>query len=171
MELARLARRRSSPRSKDSSSSSTLPETQAAGGAAFPVGRWVVAAANTKDPSIPALADATGATPATLIGVTVRTHGQLINSGNADNTVNVSEAFPASDMVPVHYDGVIYVTNVGSVASVAHGAVFAVVNTAGGQLIGQSRADDDAANSIEVTGAYWVQPTAVGARGLIYTRS
>jgi hypothetical protein len=149
----------------------TLPETQAAGGAAFPVGRWVVATANAQDPSIPALASAAGAAAADLIGITVRTHGQLINSGNADNTVNVSEAFPASDMVPVHYQGSMTVTNVGTVASVANGPVFAVVNTAGGNLDGQSRADADGGNTVQAPGAYWVQPTAVGARGLVYTRS
>jgi hypothetical protein len=149
----------------------TSPETQAAGGAAFPVGRWCVAAANASDPSIPALASAAGAAAANLIGITIRPSGQLTNTGNSDNTVNVSEAFPASDMVPVGYDGPIYVTNVGSVASVAHGPVHAVVNTAGGQLAGQSRADADGGNTVIAPNAYWLTPTAVNARGMVYLRS
>lgn len=143
----------------------TAPETQAAGGIDFPVARWVVSAANAQNPEIPALA--LPGPGANLVGVTIRPLGQLVNSTNAANTTTVSEAFPASDMVPVGFDGPIYVTNVGSVASVKDAGVFAVVNVAGGDALGQSRADDDGANS-ELAPGYWVDVVQPGARGRIY---
>jgi hypothetical protein len=46
-----------------------------------------------------------------------------------------------------------------------------VVNTAGGQLLGQARTDDDGANSVELTlqQAYWLDPgVATGQRGRIF---
>jgi hypothetical protein len=143
----------------------TVPETQAAGGINFPVARWVVAAANAQDPEIPALA--LPGPGGKLVGVTIRPAGQLVNSGNDDNTVNVSEAFIPSEMVPVGFNGSIYVTNVGSVASVKDAGVFAVVNVAGGDLLGQTRADDDGANS-EPAPAYWVDVVQPNERGRIY---
>jgi hypothetical protein len=151
----------------------TTPETQAAGGALFPVARWVVAAANAKDPSIPALAQVDSDTTASdLVGISARPHGQLTNSGNADNTVNVSEAFVAGDMVPVAYDHSIYVTNVGTVASARNGVVNVVIDTAGGQLFGQSRANADGGNTIavDVRHAYWIDPTQPGQRGRVFLR-
>ena len=70
-------------------------------------------------------------------------------------------------MVPVGFDGPMYVTNVGSVASVKDAQVFAVVNVAGGDALGQSRADDDAANAEPAPG-YWIDVVQPGARGQIY---
>jgi len=142
----------------------TTPETQAAGGIRFPVARWVVSAVNAQDPEIPALA--LPAPGGNLVGVTVRPHGQLVNSNDASNTTTVSEAFVAGDMVPVGWVGSIYVTNVGSVASVKDAQCFAVVNVAGGNLLGQTRADDDGANSEPAPG-YWVEVVQPGERGRV----
>ncbi|HUU34141.1 MAG TPA: hypothetical protein VMW48_08755, partial [Vicinamibacterales bacterium] len=77
-----------------------------------------------------------------------------------------SEAFVAGDMVPVGFEGSIYVRNVGTVASVKDAQVFAVVNVAGGAALGQSRADDDGANSEPAPG-YWVDVVQPGQRGRI----
>ncbi len=143
----------------------TVPSTQAAGGAAFPVARWVVSAVNAQDPGIPALA--LPGPGGNLVGMTIRPPGQLVNTTDASNTTTVSEAFSASDMVPVGFNGPIYATNVGSVASVKDAGVFAVVNVAGGDALGQSRADDDGANSEPAPG-YWDEVVQPGARGRIF---
>jgi len=142
----------------------TVPETQAAGGIRFPCGRWVVAAANAQDPDIPALA--LPGPGGNVVGVTLRPHGQIVNSEDAANVGTPSEAFVAGDMVPVGFEGSIYVRNVGTVASVKDAQVFAVVNVAGGDALGQSRADDDGANSEPAPG-YWVDVVQPGQRGRI----
>lgn len=148
----------------------TAPQTQAAGGVRQPAARWVTSAANAVDPDIPALGSADGATAAQLVGVVIRPAGQIVNTGSSDLTVD--PAFEAGDMVPVGTDGTIQVTNHGSVASVRNGAVFVVVNTAGGQEVGLSRADADGGNTVQpaLNTAYWVDPTGVGATGLIRIR-
>ena len=70
-------------------------------------------------------------------------------------------------MVPVGFNGPIYVTNVGSTASVKDATAFGVVATAGGNLLGQTRADDDGGNA-EPVPAYWVDVVQPGARGRIF---
>lgn len=143
----------------------TAPQTQAAGGAPFPVARWVVSAVNAQDPDIPALA--LPGPGGTLAGVSIRPPGQLVNTTDASNITTVSEAFPAAEMVPVGFNGPIYVTNVGGVVSVKDATVFAVVNVAGGNELGQTRANDDGANA-EPAPAYWVDVVQPGSRGRIY---
>lgn len=142
----------------------TAPETQAAGGVRFPCGRWAVSAINTQDPDIPALA--LPGPGGNLVGVSLRPHGQIVNSEDASNVGEPSEAFVASDMVPVGYIGSIYVRNVGSVVSVKDAQVFAVVNTAGGDALGQTRSDDDGTNAEPAPG-YWVDVVQPGERGRI----
>lgn len=149
----------------------TSPETQAAGGIDFPVARWVIAAANAQDPDVPALALPAGAAATALIGVSLRPHGQIVNSLDASNTTSVSEHFIASDEVPVCFDGTVYMTNMAGATTVANGPVRVVVNTAGGLALGQVRSDATA-NTVTLSNndAYWVSPTAVGARGLVRIR-
>ena len=72
-------------------------------------------------------------------------------------------------MVPVAYSGSIYVKNVGPAVTVKDAQVFAVVNTAGGQLLGQSRSDVDGGNA-EAAPAYWVDIVQPGQRGRISNR-
>jgi hypothetical protein len=143
------------------------PNTQDAGGVAQPVARWVVAAPNPVNPEIPALA--LPGPGGNLVGVVKRPDGQIVNTTLATNPGQADEAFIASDMVPVVYDGQIYVRNAGSVASTKDAQVFAVVNIAGGDALGETRADDDGANS-EPAPAYWVDIVQPGARGLIYVQ-
>jgi len=145
----------------------TVPETQAAGGARLPAGRWVVSAANAQDPDIPAAA--LPGPGSNLVGVTIRPAGQIVNSLAAGNVGTPDDGFIPADMVPVGFDGPIYVRNVGGVASVKDAQVFAVVNVAGGDLLGQTRADDDGANS-EPAPAYWVDVVQPGERGRIYVQ-
>ena len=137
---------------------------QDAGGAPMPVGRWVVAAANPVDPDVPAAA--LPGPGGNLVGITKRPHGQLVQTVVATNPDQADESFIASDMVPVGYSGSMYVRNAGSVASVKDAQVFAVVNTAGGNRLGESRADDDGANSEPAPG-YWVDVVQPGERGRV----
>jgi len=140
------------------------PETQVAGGTPLPAGRWVVSVPNTQDPNIPAAA--LPGPGANFVGVTKRPHGQLVNSELATNPNQADEAFRAGENTPVGYSGSIYVRNVGTVASVKDAQAFAVVNVAGGNNLGETRADDDGANSEPAPG-YWVDVVQPGARGRI----
>lgn len=142
----------------------TVPDPQVAGGTPLPAGRWVVSVPNTQDPDIPAAA--LPGPGGNLVGVTKRPHGQLVNSELATNPAQADEAFRAGENTPVGYSGSIYVRNAGSVASVKDAQVFAVVNVAGGNNLGETRADDDGANS-EPAPAYWVDVVQPGARGRI----
>lgn len=146
----------------------TVPDTQVAGGSPFPVARWVVAATNPVDADIPALALPSAVAASALIGVTTRPHGQLTNSVSTTE----DEAFIASDMVPVGFDGVVQVVNSGTADAAVNGPVYVVINTAGGQALGLSRSDADGGNTVQPTlhTAYWAQPVKAGQRGLIRVR-
>lgn len=145
----------------------TVPETQAAGGLDSPVGRWVTSVANAQNPEIPAIA--LPGPGNNLVGIVARPSGQLVNTGLATNPDQADEAFIPSDMVPVGFDGSIQVVNRGSVISVPDAQVFAVVNVAGGDELGESRSDDDAANAEPAPG-YWVDAVLPGERGRVFVQ-
>jgi hypothetical protein len=132
----------------------TIVETQAAGGDPIPFGRFVVAGAATVDGnSAMAEVDAT-TTEWDIVGVTMRPIGQFANQGSADP--DASDGIAAGKMGDAGRDGAVYMRNNGSVASTVNGEVWCVVSTAGGDELGEARADDADGTAQVATGT----PTA-----------
>ena len=141
--------------------------TVAAGGAAIPVGRFLIAVANVQDPDIPAAGlPLTGSVAADIIGVNLR-DGSVENSGLPGAAL--VESTPSGRMMSVGWRGPVYMTNHGSVAAISEGACFAVVNPAGGNGFGEARSDADGGNTVALTRsqAYWLDTTQPGQRGRV----
>lgn len=142
----------------------TITTTTAAGGAVIPFGRFVSAGSSIDgQPELRELQNADAETVVT--GVTLR---RLDVENAGDVLASAVDGVPIGDMTPVAFQGAVLMRNNGGVASAVNGAVYVVVNDAGGQSRGMARADDDAANSIplDVRRAYWaevVQPGELGA--------
>lgn len=148
----------------------TATTTQSAGGTAIPFGRFVQAGATVDGQPLVTLPDGSD-TEADWIGVTQRPHGQFANAGSALSTA--VDGIEAGSMGDVCFDGVVYMRNVSDdTDAVPGGLVFVVQNTAGGNNLGEARADDDAANTIPVARAraYWAEAVAAGAIGPVYLR-
>jgi hypothetical protein len=146
--------------------------TVAAGGAAMPVGRFLIPVANAQDPDIAAQGlPLVGTTAAQIAGFSASPHGQIVNSESTD--ADAIESYLAGDMLSSGYEGCWYVRNRGTVASVPNvTAVFVVVNPAGGDEPGQVRSDADGGNTVQLTAtqAYWRDATEPGELGRIRIR-
>ena len=141
--------------------------TANAGGAAIPVGRFLIARANPQDADIPAAQlPLVGSVAADVIGVNLR-DGSVENTGlpGPDQV----ESTLAGRMMSVAWRGPVYMTNVGSVDAISEAACFAVNNPAGGNAPGEASADNDGGNAVQLTRsqAYWLDTTAPGQRGRV----
>jgi len=145
--------------------------TQTAGGVRLPAARFLVNLANEQDPEIPAQQlPLTTSVAADIIGLSVRPHGQLQNTRSGD-PADV-ESYEVTDMFESGFEGGYEMVNNGSVATTAHGAVFAVVNPAGGDEPGEARSDADGGNTVALTlrQAYWVDVVQPGESGQVFVR-
>jgi len=145
-----------------------VAQTQAPSGVAVTPGRFVAAGTSIGGiPSVQALANADDETA--VRGIVVREHGGL-NQGAVLSTA-IDQVQPPA-LVSVAYQGKVLMRNNGTVAAAKGGAVFVVVNSAGGQERGMARADDDGANAIQMSlsRAYWADATPAGALGAIMLR-
>lgn len=130
----------------------TVATTQAAGGSALPVARFV--AAGTSVDGQPAIRQLTS----TDRDVNVR--GILVPPRvawpNAQSPLaSATDQCPAGQMGAVAYEGHVNMKNVGDAASAPGGVVFAVVAATGGDEVGQARSDVDG-----VAGLWTITPTA-----------
>jgi hypothetical protein len=130
-------------------------QTQAPGGTAATPGRFVTSGAEVGGiPAIAALGAAS--TEFDIRGIVLREQTQGPNAGSA--LAGAVDQVQPGNLVAVAYRNKVLMRNNGSVAAARGGEVFVVRSTAGGQEIGQARADDDVAGDAQVsTGT----PTAV----------
>ena len=142
-----------------------VAQTQAPGGTAATPGRFV--SSGEEVGGIPLVATIAALDEFGVRGILAREMGQPINAESPLASA-VDQIQPGS-LCTVYRHGKVLMRNNGSVAAVRGGAVFVVINTAGGQELGMARADDDAANSIPLSQAraYWSEAVAVGAIGAI----
>ena len=145
----------------------TVATTQAAGGSGIPFGRFVVSGGAAADGG-QALALPDGAAIADVLGILALAHAYI---NQASDLASDDDALLPGEIGPVVREGEVLMLNVGGDA-LPDGAVFVVVNTAGGDELGQARGDDDGANAIELptTTAYWVEATASGQIGPVHIR-
>lgn len=144
----------------------TATQQTAPGGSVIPFGRFVTAGASVDGQ--PAIREAgTSDTEDLFVGVTLR----RLDTPNLENVLaSAVDGCPAGDMQPIGFKGGVLMYNRGSVASAVNGLVYVVINTAGGQSLGQARADDDGSNSIPLTAqrAHWTEVVQPGALGEIW---
>lgn len=137
--------------------------TAAAGGTDIPFGRFVEFSGETGAalPSAAAAAD--------IVGVSVREF-QFFNQGSRLN--DATDVIPPGSTFAAGFEGKIAMRNNGSVASARGGLVYVVINTAGGDELGEARSDDDGANSIPLDrrAAYWDDVVQPGEVGWVYVR-
>lgn len=140
---------------------------QAAGGTVQDFGRFVSSGPNgvNKTPVIVPL-DAADVDQ-DIHGVIMRPLGQFTNQGS-ELGADV-DAVPVGRMATLATEDEIYMVNRGTVTANPGGQVHVVRNTAGGQELGQARADADGANStpLSFSRAYWAEETPVGQVGAI----
>lgn len=98
-------------------------------------------------------------------GVSVVSHMSISRPREPSSTDEPS--YYSGDTLTLATRGTIPMLNVGGDAS-ANGAVYAVVNTAGGDALGAARGTDDGSNSVAVTGARWLAATAEGEVGEVW---
>lgn len=146
------------------SGTSTPASVQTAGGSQIPFGRFLVFDASDTPEG---MALPSGADPADIRGVSVRSIGRFYNAGSP--LASASDQIPPGNTFSAGYFGKIRMRNVGADAA-RGGSVFVVVNTAGGDELGQARGDDDAANSVELDSraAYWAEAVPNGATGWVH---
>ncbi len=150
--------------------SGTLTDTEITdpAGSSIPLGRFVADGGASEDGQR-AMALPDGVAETAILGVLMTPIGHNANGesplSSADNEL------PAGNMGSVARDGAVNMRNVGGAAT-ANGPVFVVVNTAGGDELGQARGADDGANSVELPArnAYWVEDTAEGEIGPVFLR-
>jgi hypothetical protein len=101
-----------------------------------------------------------------IAGVMLRPHATI---GRPRGEITTPPGHAAGRMVAPATQCIFAARNVGSVAAAPGGQVFVVVNTAGSQLRGQARADDDGSNaiSLDLTQARWLTPTPVNGLGAL----
>lgn len=144
--------------------SGTLSDSEtAAGGTDVPFGRFVVYSGET-GAALPA-----AATEPQIAGVSVREF-QFFNQGSRLNAA--TDVIPPGSTFAGGFDGKILMKNNGSVASARGGTVYAVINTAGGDELGEARADADGGNTVALTRsrAYWDDVVQPGEIGYVYLR-
>jgi hypothetical protein len=130
----------------------TVANSQAAGGSALPLGRFV--AAGTSLDGIPAIRQLTSTDrDANVRGILLAPHAVFPNADSASPTA--TDVIPIGELGAVVYDGAINMRNNGDVATTVGGVVFAVVGTGGGDEVGEARSDVDG-----VAGVWTVTPTA-----------
>lgn len=137
--------------------------TTESGGTDIPFGRFLVYSGD-QAMALPAAADA-----ADIGGVSVREF-QFTNQGSRLNAA--TDVIPPGSDFAAGREGKILMKNNGSVASARGGLVYVVINTAGGDELGEARSDDDGANSIPLDrrAAYWDDVVAAGEIGYVYVR-
>lgn len=117
----------------------TVAQTQAPGGTAITPGRFVRAGASVGGlPAVTALA--TSSTEADVRGIVERELA-AVNAGSALATA-VDQTQPPA-VVSVAYQGEVLMRNNGSVAAAPGGIVYVVNDAAGGDEVGEARADVD----------------------------
>ena len=99
-----------------------------------------------------------GAAATAVIGVTVRSMAVENNSSDAPE-------YAVGDVASVIRRGRIYVKCIGGAAKGA--SVYVVVNTAGGNEIGQLRGTSDSTNTVTLAKAFWTEAVSDGLIGEI----
>jgi len=160
--------------SSPGASTITLANTQVAGGVAQAVARFVERGASVagQNPNVAPLE--AGSDDDSLWGIVLRPIGEFAGvEGTVAQDPDTPDVVPAGNSLSVAYDGAVNMRNVGSVASVAGGPMFGVINTAGGQQLGQARADADGGNtfaySLQIT--RWIDVVGVGEVGRAFVRT
>lgn len=144
------------------SGTATVATTET-GGTDIPFGRFLVYSGDE------AMVLPDGASPGDIRGVSVRDF-QFVNQGSA--LASADDVIPPGSLFAAGFEGKIWLINNGSVASARGGSIFVVVNTAGGNALGEARADDDGANSVELDSraAYWDEVVPANEGGWAYVR-
>ena len=144
------------------------------GGVAQALGRFVERGASVagQNPDVAVLSGASD--DDSLWGITMRPIGEFAGiEGTGAQDPDTPDVVPAGNSLSVGYEGAINMRNVGSVASAAGGAMFGVILTAGGQQLGQARADADGGNtfaySLQIT--RWIDVVLPGEIGRAFVRT
>lgn len=150
----------------------TVTETQAAGGTAQEIARFVDRGAADAG-GLPSIADLTGSSDEdTIAGIVLRPIGQFPGiEGNVAQDPDTADVVPAGRIASVAYEGDVWMRNVGGAAAPG-GAVHVVRNTAGGQSLGQARGDADGGNTVAlpVSNARWIDQTGTNELGRVFVR-
>lgn len=146
----------------------TATEITSPAGVSIPIGRFVADGGSSVDGQR-TIALPSGVAETAILGVTMRRLGYDVNAESELSTA-IDQIAPGK-LVDVAREGAVNVLNVGADAT-ANGSVFVVVNTAGGDELGEARGDDDGANSVELPlrNAYWLEDTPSGQVGPVYLR-
>lgn len=139
--------------------------TQAAGGSAIPFGRFLIATGGVIDPTrvgqvvgseVQAVLPTSATVADDIIGISARPLAQFANQGEA--LASAVDGIPAGKMGDAFFDGFVAMRNNGAVASAINGIVYVVNDTAGGDELGEARADGGGVQQV-ATGT----PTAANA--------
>lgn len=147
--------------------SATVAEVTAAGGPSITIGRFVANGGADENGQPIARPMDSADDEDDLLGIHVR---RLTLPNRQDELASANDVVEAGDIASVGYRGALKMRNNGSVASAFNGQVFVVVDTAGGQELGQARADADGGNTTAVNTlrARWKSVTQPGKLGRIY---
>lgn len=134
----------------------------AAGGVSIPFGRFLTMVGTSQDE----MALPSGAVAGDIRCVSGRSLS-VINQGSTD--FDDVDAYPPGRDMAVQADGLVAMRNNGSVAANRGDAVYCVVNTAGGDELGEARSDADGGNTVllDKKQAYWAMPVEPGAVGWV----
>lgn len=141
-------------------------DTQSPGGSALPFGRFATLTTNPGGEPIVTLPDAVA--EAAINGIILRSYAHANQQSSLASAV---DAVQVGEMVDLAYEGGVIMENVGA-AALPNGVVHVVINTAGGDQLGEARGDADGGNTVamDATHAYWVSDTANGVRDAIMIR-